>query len=92
MGLGSGVVVDQTGAILTSLHVVAGADAIEVTFADGTKSAAAVSSTQPENDIALLQVEQLPPWWCRLCWAIPARCAWAMRHLLLAIPLACIAP
>ncbi len=60
-GLGSGVVIDQTGSILTSLHVVAGANAIEVTFADGTKSAAEVSSTQPENDIALLQVDQLPP-------------------------------
>ncbi len=60
-GLGSGVVVDQNASILTSLHVVAGADAIEVTFADGTKSAAQVVSSQPENDIAVLQPEQLPP-------------------------------
>lgn len=59
-GLGSGVVVDETGSILTSLHVVAGADAIEVTFADGTQSAAQVVSSQPENDIALLQPEKLP--------------------------------
>ncbi len=60
-GLGSGVVVDQTGSILTSLHVVAGADTIKVTFADGTESDAEVVSSQPENDIALLQPGKLPP-------------------------------
>ena len=35
-GLGSGVVVDAFGNILTSLHVVDGASTITVTFADGT--------------------------------------------------------
>jgi S1-C subfamily serine protease len=35
-GLGSGVVVDNFGNILTSLHVVEGADQVMVTFADGT--------------------------------------------------------
>ena len=35
-GLGSGVIVDTAGDILTSLHVVADATAIQVTFADGT--------------------------------------------------------
>jgi S1-C subfamily serine protease len=59
-GLGSGVVIDQAGSILTSLHVVAGADAIELTFADGTQSAAQVTASQPENDIAVLQAEKLP--------------------------------
>ncbi len=59
-GLGSGVVVDQVGDILTSLHVVANAGEIEVTFADGTKANARVISEQPENDIAVLQVDQLP--------------------------------
>ena len=36
-GLGSGVVVDAFGNILTSLHVVDGASTITVTFADGTE-------------------------------------------------------
>ncbi len=53
--LGSGVVVDAAGDILTSLHVVDGADEIIVTFADGTQSAAQIVADQPENDIAVLQ-------------------------------------
>ncbi len=59
-GLGSGVVVDQQGDILTSLHVVANATNIQVTFADGTQSSAQVSAQQPENDIAVLSATDLP--------------------------------
>jgi S1-C subfamily serine protease len=58
--LGSGVVVDAQGDILTCLHVVAGATSIQLTFADGTKSPAKVMSTQPDNDIAVLQALQPP--------------------------------
>jgi S1-C subfamily serine protease len=59
-GLGSGVLISDEGEILTALHLVDGADTVEVTFADGTQSSAQVASTQPENDIAVLQPEQLP--------------------------------
>ncbi len=59
-GLGSGVIIDQNADILTSLHVVADAKKITVTFADGTSSTATVSSQQPENDIAVLQPLKLP--------------------------------
>lgn len=59
-GLGSGVVVDLSGDILTSLHVVDGASKIRVTFADGTQSTASVIVSQPENDIAVLSPAQLP--------------------------------
>ena len=59
-GVGSGVVIDDRGDILTSLHVVAGADDIQVTFADGTQSRAQVAVRQPENDIAVLQASQPP--------------------------------
>jgi S1-C subfamily serine protease len=58
--MGSGVVVDASGDILTCLHVVANATSIEVTFADGTKSAATIQATQPENDIAVLRATQPP--------------------------------
>lgn len=59
-GLGSGVVINDNGAILTSLHIVEGADEIRVTFSDGTQSQAWVIAAQPENDIAVLQPLQLP--------------------------------
>jgi S1-C subfamily serine protease len=59
-GLGSGVIVSNQGQILTSLHVVQDASAIDVTFADGTATTADVLSSQPENDIALLQPATLP--------------------------------
>ena len=59
-GLGTGVIVNDFGDIITSLHVIAGAQNIKVTFVDGTESAALVISESPEIDIAILQAEQLP--------------------------------
>jgi S1-C subfamily serine protease len=59
-GLGSGTIIDDSGSILTSLHVVAGASVIQVTFADGTQSGAQVAVSQPENDIAVLVPSQPP--------------------------------
>jgi S1-C subfamily serine protease len=59
-GLGSGVIIDDTGDILTSLHVVADATDIQLTFADGTQSSAQVTSKQPENDIAILRADKPP--------------------------------
>lgn len=58
--LGSGVVIDTSGDILTSLHVVANASSIEVTFADGARSAAQVETRQPADDIAVLRASDLP--------------------------------
>jgi S1-C subfamily serine protease len=59
-GLGSGVVINDNGAILTSLHVVTGANSIQITYADGTESSAQIIVEQPETDIAVVQTEQLP--------------------------------
>ncbi len=59
-GLGSGVVVDAAGDILTALHVVAGATDIQLTFADGSQSPAQVVTREPENDIAVVRATQLP--------------------------------
>ncbi len=58
--LGTGTIVDANGDILTSLHVVANATSIQVTFADGTSSSASVSTQQPQNDIAVLTADKLP--------------------------------
>jgi S1-C subfamily serine protease len=59
-GLGSGVVVDDRGHILTSLHVVTNTSDIQLTFADGAHSQAQVVASQPENDIAVLRAIQPP--------------------------------
>ncbi len=58
--IGSGVIVDTAGDILTSLHVVADATAIQVTFADGTTSLAQIATRVPAQDIAVLQADQPP--------------------------------
>jgi S1-C subfamily serine protease len=59
-GLGSGVVVNSSGAILTALHVVDGAQEITVSFIDGSQTTASVLSTQPEIDIAVIHPDQPP--------------------------------
>jgi S1-C subfamily serine protease len=60
-GLGSGVVIDLTGRILTSLHVVADASEIEITYPNGSRSPAEIASYQPEKDIAVLTPLNPPP-------------------------------
>ena len=57
---GTGVVVNADGTVLTALHVVRGASAIQVTFADGTRSAARVAAAEAKNDTATLTVATLP--------------------------------
>lgn len=59
-GVGSGVVINENGDILTALHVVADAHEIEVFFADGSRSTAAIIAAEPENDIAVLHPQQPP--------------------------------
>jgi S1-C subfamily serine protease len=53
--LGSGVVVNTRGDIMTSLHVVSDAETIQVTFADGTSAPARIMRTVPEHDIAIVR-------------------------------------
>ncbi len=55
LGSGSGVVLDEMGNILTSLHVVQDATDIEVVFADGTVSKARLAGQLGDKDIAVLQ-------------------------------------
>jgi S1-C subfamily serine protease len=58
--LGSGVVVADDGTIVTANHVIAGATKITVTFFDGTTTSAAVVSTEPKLDVAVLSPASLP--------------------------------
>ncbi|QNP49803.1 S1C family serine protease [Diaphorobacter aerolatus] len=59
-GEGTGVVVIDTGIILTNLHVVNGSRRIEVQFADGSTSNAVVVNVQVENDLAVLKASEPP--------------------------------
>ena len=59
-GRGSGVVIDENGSILTSLHVIQGADTVNVQFFDGSSQQARVVQTQPERDLAVIRVQRLP--------------------------------
>ncbi|EMY32416.1 PDZ/DHR/GLGF domain-containing protein [Arthrobacter crystallopoietes BAB-32] len=57
-GLGSGVIYDDGGLILTNEHVVRGADEVEVGFADGKRSAGTVRAVDRVTDLALVEVER----------------------------------
>ena len=59
-GTGTGVIVNADGTILTAAHVINGAETIEVTYADGTKSAATVASADVKQDVATLTPARLP--------------------------------
>ena len=56
--LGSGVIVDaQNGYVLTNHHVIEGADDVSVTLADGRTLKAVFRGSDPDTDIALMQVQ-----------------------------------
>ena len=57
VGLGSGVIIDSDGYIVTNNHVIAGADLIEVTLENNKVYPATLVGTDPATDIALLKIE-----------------------------------
>jgi serine protease DegQ len=54
---GSGVIMSPQGHILTNNHVIQGAGAIEVALADGRQATAKVIGTDPDTDLAVLQID-----------------------------------
>jgi serine protease Do len=62
-GLGSGMIIDPQGHILTNYHVAGGATKIEVTLADGSKHPAKLVGGDPKTDLAVISIstsERLP--------------------------------
>ena len=57
MGLGSGVVVDPDGIILTNNHVVDDADNIKVRLMDGREFAGTVKGKDPQTDLAVVMID-----------------------------------
>jgi len=55
-GLGTGMIIDEQGHILTNYHVVGGAEKIEVLLTDGRQYPAKVVGTDPKTDLAVIQV------------------------------------
>ena len=55
-GLGSGVIVDASGLVLTNEHVVREADSVKVTLPDGRQFSARVLGSSPAYDLAVLRV------------------------------------
>ncbi len=58
--VGTGVVIVESGIILTNLHVVLQAKELRVVFADGSESEATVVGLRPEHDLAVLRARIVP--------------------------------
>jgi S1-C subfamily serine protease len=59
--LGSGVIIDSQGHIVTNQHVVAGQQSLEVIFADGTRAAATLVGQDAYSDLAVIKVNNKVP-------------------------------
>ncbi len=59
-GLGTGFVWDDSGHIVTNYHVVESATDLEVDFPSGFKTRAVVIGSDPDSDLAVLELDQLP--------------------------------
>jgi serine peptidase DegS len=59
--LGSGVIVDRRGHIITNHHVIQGAAEIRVQLADGRTATPVIVGTDPDSDLAVLRIEIADP-------------------------------
>jgi len=61
VGIGSGVIIDDAGHILSNYHVVGGATQIEVTLSDGTQYPATVVGVDPKTDLGVIKISSPKP-------------------------------
>jgi S1-C subfamily serine protease len=55
--VGSGVIIEKDGVIVTNYHVVANSDEIDVTLADGRRFEARLVGADPASDLAVLRID-----------------------------------
>src|SRR5262249_1970380 len=56
-GMGSGVIIDRSGIVLTNNHVVEGADEVTVRLPDGREFKGTDIKTDPQSDLAVVHIE-----------------------------------
>jgi serine protease Do len=61
IGIGTGVIIDAEGHILSNYHVVGGATQIEVTLSDGTRYPATVVGVDPKTDLGVIKIDAEKP-------------------------------
>jgi S1-C subfamily serine protease len=59
-GAGSGFVIDDAGHIVTNNHVVGDAENVVVVFYNGFEARAEIVGTDPDSDLAVIKVDELP--------------------------------
>ncbi|MGV3483214.1 MAG: trypsin-like peptidase domain-containing protein [Planctomycetaceae bacterium] len=60
-GMGTGIVIDPRGYVITNYHVVEDVDQVQITLADGTTTTADVVAAEIRSDLALLKVDTTEP-------------------------------
>jgi serine protease Do len=58
-GLGSGVIIDKSGLVLTNNHVVERSDDLRISLADGRNFKGRVVAVDPETDVAVVRLENI---------------------------------
>ena len=61
MGLGTGMIIDAQGHILSNYHVVGGGGKIQVTLTDGSQYSAEVVGTDPKTDLGVIKISTPRP-------------------------------
>ncbi|MDR3234698.1 MAG: trypsin-like peptidase domain-containing protein [Planctomycetaceae bacterium] len=60
-GMGTGIIIDERGYIITNHHVVNGIQKIQVTTFDGKKYTAKLTGCDPETDLAVIKIDVRKP-------------------------------